>query len=118
MRAVDFLRPAVDFRAVDLRPVAFLRPVDLRAVDLAVDFLAPVDLRPVDFFLPVVFFAATPAPPFLRFGRDIASRLPHPHERRVHVRTFNCHCHLAGMLPCNACMNARLKRAFVVIRHD
>ncbi|HYY44406.1 MAG TPA: hypothetical protein VE975_04375 [Actinomycetota bacterium] len=47
LRPVDFLRRvdllAVDFRVV-LRAVDFLRPVDLRAVDLRV-VLRPVDLR-------------------------------------------------------------------------
>jgi hypothetical protein len=70
LRAVDFFLRAGDLRVDFLRPVDFLRAVDLRAVDFflragdlrAVDFLRPVDLRAVDFFLragdlrAVVFF--------------------------------------------------------------
>jgi hypothetical protein len=44
---------AVDFLAVDFRPVVFLRPVDFLAPDfLAVVFLRPVDLRPDELLLP------------------------------------------------------------------
>jgi hypothetical protein len=89
-RAVAFLRP-VDLRAVDfflraglLRAVAFLRPVDRRAVDLrAVDFRAGdlrVVLRPVDLLRPVVFFAANP-------GTSIRSRW----IVMIHLLLLRCH---------------------------
>ena len=92
-RAVDFLRP-VDLRAVDLRPVAFLRPVDLRAVDFlrvagflrAVDFLRPVVLRPV------LLRAAVRRPVALRAVDFLAVDLRAPLVRFRPVVFFAANC--------------------------
>jgi hypothetical protein len=69
LRPVAFLRP-VDFRAV------LLRPVDLRAAGLRVVFL-----RPVLFLLPVVFLAANPGTSVLT-GRSFCNFVSSPYVAR------------------------------------